>query len=152
MHERNRKKMIQQINAITGRSDCGEAVLMIQRPAWSLPVAGVIGVVLFVLLGMTDMPAILAGAVAGGVLGLIVAVTGTNRILGYCDGTVVMAASSTMSIKATEVVASWPYPVAAEVKSGALMVNVTVAGETYQMAKPLEDRFRAICGVARPAA
>ena len=150
MIERARQKMISAVNAATGRTDCGEAVMLIKRPWWSYVLFVVVFLGLLVALSALNLGAVIGGAIAGGVAGGAMASLGQHRILGYCDGTVVLLSASPFSVKATGTVATWSYPVPAEVKKGALFHTATIGGETYQLAKQLDERFRSITGT--PAA
>lgn len=151
MLERARQKMIAAVNEGTGRNDCGEAVMLIQRPWWSYALFAVVFIALMALISVLNIGAIFAGAIAGGVAGFAMASFGQHRLLGYCDGTVVLLSSSPFSPKATGTVATWAYPVAAEVKTGMLFHKATIGGETYQLAKQLDQRFRSITGTPEEA-
>ena len=143
--------MIAAINQITGRTDCGEAVMLAQRPAWAFPVGVVVFIAVFLGLQAADVNGIIAGAAAGGLLGGVVAGLSQNYLLGYCDGTVVLARSSRWSVKAVVVVAQWGYPVPASVTTGRLINKVTIGDQTYQLAKQLDARFRSITGTPQTA-
>lgn len=140
--------MIKAVNDGTGRTDCGEAVLLIQRPWWTYALFVVVFVGVLALLAALNLGAIIGGAIAGGLAGGAMAGFGRQHLLGYCDGSVVLLTSSPFSVKATGTVATWAYPVPAEVKRGMLFHNVTLGGETYQLAKQLDERFRSITGTA----
>lgn len=143
--------MIAAVNEGTGRTDCGEAVLLIQRPWWTYAVFVVVFIGLLALLAALNLGAIIAGAIAGGLAGGAMAALGRQHLLGYCDGTVVLLTSSPFSVKATGMVATWNYPVPADMQRGMLFHKATIDGETYQLAKQLDERFRAITGTAAAA-
>lgn len=149
MTEKARQKMIAALNAVTGRTDCGEAVILQRRPPWLVfvlvPVFAV-GMILFQR--WLDLPAMFAGGIAGGLVGLVLALFTESYLLGYFDGSVVLAKSSKMKVLAVEVLAEMPYPASATVDGGMLTKKVTLAGERYLIAKMLETRFRSITGVA----
>lgn len=147
MVEKQRQKMIAALNEMRGRNDCSEAVILTRRPLWTWLAFVAVFVVVIVALGSTDLPPVVAGGIGGGLAGGLIAVLSENHIVGYCDGSVVMARSGTFSVSAQEPVAEYQRPLPATLSSGMLLGKVTLDGVNYQIAKPLIERFESIAGV-----
>jgi len=147
MQEKARLRMIAGINEITGRTDCGEAVLL-QRRSTPIMVAVIVGAVVLTVALQTqfDLGALARGAIVGGTAGIATIAAMTNFWLGYCDGTVVLVRAGKLRAVAEAVVAEYPHPVAATLGSGWMTKKATVAGNEYLLSKQFEPRFRAITG------
>jgi len=136
--------MIASINRIADRNDCREAILLQQRPAWVIAAAATVFVVMMALLP-SNLGAIVNGAIAGGCLGLVLALTTTTVLVGRCGEQVIVAkASPWRQGQATELLATLDAPVDANIEGGFLGKKITFHGENYLLQKALEDRFRAV--------
>lgn len=148
MIEKARRRMIEGINEVSGRSDCREAIAL-QARSWWVFVGGLV-ITFGVGIAITqlfDMGSVASAGVVGLLAGLMTTVTADNYWLGHCDHTVLLVNVNLMGTKATEVVAEYPYPMMASVDSGRMTKKVTVADRQYLMARQFDDRFRAITGI-----
>lgn len=144
--ESARQRMITAIDDITGRDNCGEAVMMSVQPRWALVAMLPVFVAATFIIRANDLGPVVAGGIAGALAAGLTVFVSRNYLLGYCDGTVVLASSSRWSVKAVKIVGEYPYPVTATIKNGMLVQSVTIDGQTYHLAKKLSVRFRSITG------
>lgn len=146
---KGRDRMIASVNKLTGNSDCTEAVLLQERPAWwswaFVLAAVVIG---FVFGFFLDFTGILAGALIGLCAGLVYAAITEYWVVARCGPEVVVARSSKLSAKAVEIVERHAAPLDAQVSKGVIQSKVTFAGRKMVMARQFGKRFEAITSAA----
>lgn len=148
MGERTRQKFIDSINRVTGRADCAEAVLLQQRNGFVMGASILAFVVMMGLMRSSGVGVVIAGAIAGGSLGLVLTAFTKNYMLGFCSDTIFLVRSSSFSSKPIEVVEQFAYPAPASVGAGMFTKKVSVANRHFLMARQFEQRFRSITGAA----
>lgn len=147
MTTRQRARIIEALNALTGRSDCTE-ITILQRRSNTLAIV-LIGALLAVGL-MTTTIANLSPMASGALMGFgaamaMLAATNVLWLARYGDD-IVLAKASKMQRSAQEIVAEYPYPVSATIGSGTFNANVTVDGQEYLVHKRMLDQFREVTG------
>lgn len=134
--------MIASVNRLIGSNDCHEAVLLQERSLWPLlifiPAAVLVG---FVCTALLALPAVLMGAIVGGIVGLGFAANTTYWIVARCGTEVILARSSKWRAKAVEIVERLPAPVPVTVSKGTIQSKVAIAGMTLMLARQFGDRF-----------
>ena len=139
--------MIAGINRLGGRADCSEAVVLQQRNGAAVAALLVVFVVVMTLIQVNlELPTLVAGGIAGLIVGSGITLLTTNYWLGYCSGDVLLVKTNRWGTKATEVTARYSYPVDATIRSGRLTKKVQLDGADYVIARQLEDRLRSITG------
>ena len=146
--EKGRRRMIDGINQVSGRSDCREAVvLQVRATGWALAGAAVvIAISTLISVFAGELGSLVSALMVGLPVGAIIVATTTNYWLGHCEDTLVLVKVNLWQTKAVEAIAEYPYPVLASVDSGVLMKKVTLVNTEYLMPRQFEDRFRAITG------
>jgi len=147
MLEKSRQRMIDGVNKMSGRANCGEAVPLQQRSRTAMIVLGVSFVVVMTLLSLTiELGAIISGGIAGLVVGGGITFLTTTYWLGYCDGEIFLVKTNRLANKPVELTAHYTYPVASSPSSGLLVKRVQIAGTDYLVARQFEERLRSIIG------
>ena len=147
MIEKGRQRMIAGINKKGGRADCSEAVVLQQRNGAAVAALLVVFVVVMTLIQVTvELPTLVAGGLAGLIMGSGITFLTTSYWLGYCSGDVLLVKTNRWGTKAVEVTARYSYPVDATISSGRLTKKVQIDGVDYVMPRQLDERLRMITG------
>ena len=147
MVDKGRQRMIAGINKVGGRADCAEAVVLQQRNGAAVAGLLVVFVVAMTLIQITvELPTLVAGGIAGLIMGLGITVLTTNYWLGYCSGDVLLVKTNRWGTSAVDVVARYSYPVDASISSGLVTKKVQIDDVDYVMARQFEDRLRSVTG------
>jgi len=145
-----RSRMIASVNGVTGRTDCSEAVLVQQRPAWLGVVLFPIAVIAFFVVTSADLGGALSGGIAGGIVGLLIGmsfvVLTKYLILARCSDDVLVLRSSKSSAKAVELLESHPTPVQTSWANALLSKKLTVNSNMYYVARQFVGRAKTIVG------
>lgn len=147
MVEKSRQRMIDGVNKMSGRANCGEAVPLQQRSRAAVVALIIAFVVVMTLLSLAvDFGSIVAGGIAGLIVGGGISLLTTTYWLGYCDGDVFLVKTNRLGNKPAELTAHYTYPVESSPSSGFLVRRVEIAGTDYLVGRPFEERMRSIIG------
>ena len=147
MLEKSRQRMIDGVNKMSGRANCGEAVPLQQRSRAAVLALGIAFVVVMTAVSLAvDFGPIVAGGIAGLVVGGGINLLSTTYWLGYCDGEIFLVKTNRLGNKPVELTAHYTYPVPSSPSSGFLVKRVQIAGADYLVAKLFEERMRSIIG------
>ncbi len=118
-----------------GREPITQVVVLQQRPVWSLPVSAAVFLAVYFALQPLDLGAILRGAVAGGALGLTMAVTSTRWLLAGTPTRALLARAKLWSAGAMSIDAE--YPLGVEMTAGRSFINATYTldGRTFVVSR-----------------
>ena len=139
--------MIDGVNRMSGRANCGEAVPLQQRNRAAVLALGLAFVVVMTMLSLVvNFGSIVAGGIAGLVVGGGITLLTTTYWLGYCDGEIFLVKTNRLANKPVELTAQYTYPVASSPSSGFLVRRVQIADVDYLVGRQFEERLRSILG------
>lgn len=140
--------MIDDINQISGRSDCREAIVLQGRSKLAAMGFGLaVALVMVLIKQFVQIGPFVSAGLFGLLFAFISAMAAESYWLGHCEGTVVLVKVTGLTNKPLGVIAEYPYPMAASVGSGRIAKKVTVGEGQYLIAKDFEHLFRAITGI-----
>lgn len=146
--EKGRRRMIDGINQVSGRSDCREAIVLQGRSRLAVIGFGLaVGLVMAMIKQFVEIGALVSAGLFGLLFAFFSSLAAENYWLGHCEGTVVLVKVTGLTNRPLGIMAEYPYPVAASVDSGRIAKKVTVGERQYLLARQFEDRFRAITGI-----
>ena len=140
-----RATMISSVQELTGADEpVDEVVLLQQRPIWSLPAGIVAGAAAYFVLLSVDLGAIVRGAIAGGVLGLVFAATSTRWLLAGTPTRTLLLRSKFWYAAAESIEAEYPRGVVMTAGSSFINATYTLDGRTFVVSRASTSRLATI--------